>query len=216
MANLNKYGEIEDSVCTKCGEQIKPEWKVCPICATHLSREDEKCSQCGLPLKAGWKACPECGTRVSREPSTSNRRRSLHNRNRRHIQTTFIEALESGDYETAQEMLEEGADINCGENSDRPAPLWCACVNADLNRVIWLVEHGADPNVDKPGSPLEAASSGTFKRSIKKRCLNIMKYLIEVGADVNYEENGLSIVDLSGSKKAKRLLMRYGARSAVR
>lgn len=36
MDHLNKYGEIEDSGCPKCGEAVKPEWVACPACGVQL------------------------------------------------------------------------------------------------------------------------------------------------------------------------------------
>jgi hypothetical protein len=36
MGNLNKYGELDDSNCPKCGSPIKPNWKACPECGEML------------------------------------------------------------------------------------------------------------------------------------------------------------------------------------
>jgi hypothetical protein len=36
VGNLNKYGEIEDSVCPNCGGPVQPEWKACPACGLRI------------------------------------------------------------------------------------------------------------------------------------------------------------------------------------
>ena len=64
MIKINKFGELEGSVCPECGDPIKPEWKACPHCGTRLSLGSATCSGCGSLLKPGWKACPECGKKI--------------------------------------------------------------------------------------------------------------------------------------------------------
>ena len=65
MIKINKFGELEGSVCPECGDPIKPEWKACPHCGTRLSLGSATCSGCGSLLKPGWKACPECGRKIA-------------------------------------------------------------------------------------------------------------------------------------------------------
>jgi hypothetical protein len=62
MARLNKYGELEESTCPKCGDPIKPEWVACLACGASLevgatrgrdespradSRQTFVCPRCG-------------------------------------------------------------------------------------------------------------------------------------------------------------------------
>jgi hypothetical protein len=43
MAELDKYGELKESRCPKCGGPIKPKWVACPSCGAALAgTEGEK------------------------------------------------------------------------------------------------------------------------------------------------------------------------------
>ncbi len=53
---------IEALVCPACGELIKENWKVCPVCEAPLGRP--VCPGCDAPVKENWKLCPECGRRL--------------------------------------------------------------------------------------------------------------------------------------------------------
>ena len=51
MTQTNKYGELEDGVCPKCGDPIKPKWVACPGCGVALpsidaKSADEDCRHC--------------------------------------------------------------------------------------------------------------------------------------------------------------------------
>jgi len=46
--------------CQNCGANLKPGWKVCPIC-THPINEKGICDTCGNELESIWKVCPICG-----------------------------------------------------------------------------------------------------------------------------------------------------------
>ncbi len=39
MSALNKYGELEEGNCPKCGKPIKPDWKACPSCGHSFDRK---------------------------------------------------------------------------------------------------------------------------------------------------------------------------------
>ena len=215
MVNINKFGELEDSLCPKCGDPIKPEWKACPQCATRLSKKSLSCTECGSPLKSGWKACPECGKRVNGGRKSSWDRKTQS----KDIQDLFLDALKADDYESAQDILDDGANID-RPTSQGPNALWSACVRADPTQVEWLIEHGANPNdtgLGKGHSNLEAAAGGTVKKEKKRKCLQVMEMLINAGADVNHQDDSrLSIVELAGSGDAQRLLLKHGARRGRR
>lgn len=50
--------DVTRSNCPACGEPVKPEWKICPLCETRL--QSPVCPVCGLAVEARWKRCPEC------------------------------------------------------------------------------------------------------------------------------------------------------------
>lgn len=48
--------------CPQCGEPVRDNWRLCPVCETRL--RPEACPGCGAPVKENWKRCPECETRL--------------------------------------------------------------------------------------------------------------------------------------------------------
>ena len=36
MSSTNKYGELSDAACPKCGDPVKPKWVACPGCGAQL------------------------------------------------------------------------------------------------------------------------------------------------------------------------------------
>lgn len=64
MAELNKYGEIEETTCSGCGNLIKTEWVACPQCGENLKeRNNEKIVKQELSLQEKF-MCPFCGKTV--------------------------------------------------------------------------------------------------------------------------------------------------------
>jgi hypothetical protein len=43
--------------CPQCGEEVKPEWAICPSCENNLSLN---ICECGEHIKPHWKRCPSC------------------------------------------------------------------------------------------------------------------------------------------------------------
>jgi hypothetical protein len=55
--------EIEArSQCPGCGARTRPEWQLCPACATRLRRQ---CASCGQLLELPWRLCPYCASPVA-------------------------------------------------------------------------------------------------------------------------------------------------------
>ena len=50
--------QTKEKKCPTCGEPIKANWRICPVCETNL--RDLQCPRCGKPVKENWKRCPEC------------------------------------------------------------------------------------------------------------------------------------------------------------
>ena len=43
--------------CVKCGENLEPDWVICPFCKTE---KGPKLCACGKELEQEWVACPYC------------------------------------------------------------------------------------------------------------------------------------------------------------
>ena len=52
--------QLQALVCSNCGAEMRPNWKLCPECGTPAG--PLVCASCGMELKPNWKLCPECGT----------------------------------------------------------------------------------------------------------------------------------------------------------
>ena len=111
----------------------------------------------------------------------------------------LIEAIDEDNFERFEELLEEGGDLDSRPHFlslDRVnmPPLHYSCYQGKLEYVVALVEAGA--NVDKVEinsayeTPLIAALA-----SYEKTRIEVAKYLVEAGADVNIAVNNYSALD---------------------
>jgi len=111
-------------------------------------------------------------------------------------------AAREGYIDTVRALIENGADVNLPTASDQMTPLLLAIVNGRFDIAKYLLEHGADP---KPASNEEAtalftaidvkwAPLGWYPApkldNENTDYLDLMKLLIEKGADVNARMNG--------------------------
>lgn len=89
--------------------------------------------------------------------------------------TPLGEAVTQGSFEIIQDLLEAGADPDCGSES---TPLYAAAVQGRIEIAALLIQAGADVNLSSDGeTPLMgAAAEGN---------MNIVQLLIEAGADAN-------------------------------
>lgn len=86
-------------------------------------------------------------------------------------------AAESGDTNTVDFLLENGACLNCMDSSW--TPLMSASAKGDINMADFLLRKGIDLNS-------EVFPEGTaIKFAIQKNNLEMVKFLIEKGADIN-------------------------------
>lgn len=162
MENLNKYGEINDCGCPRCGNAIKPEWKVCPNCAERLVSESVSCAKCGTPMQKDWRACPRCGTLDSSKD----------------VQHVLLDAVAQCDFGKAQSALDAGAQID---------PSWLASVAFSNNEsaIIWLIDKGVNVNATHNWNgytPLHYAVGRTQScyKGGKRKALNLMKQFTTV------------------------------------
>lgn len=55
--------EDQEIKCPNCGEELEPDWDVCPRCETVFYRK-KRCTSCGRELKPQWKICPDCKEKI--------------------------------------------------------------------------------------------------------------------------------------------------------
>lgn len=92
----------------------------------------------------------------------------------------LAESSENGDVEMAQEILEQGADIN-GFNRDGRSALFMAADSEDNAEMIeFLLQNGADPNSTVPDSRLTPLHTTAYHGETES-----VKLLLESGADPN-------------------------------
>ncbi|MDH4064296.1 MAG: ankyrin repeat domain-containing protein [Acidobacteriota bacterium] len=112
--------------------------------------------------------------------------------------TPLLFAARDGYVESVRALLEAGADINRAADSDKNSPLLVALINGHFDLAAELVERGADVNwtADNGVTPLYAVLNVQWApkalypqpqayRQQKRTYLDMMRVLLEHGADVN-------------------------------
>ena len=109
----------------------------------------------------------------------------------------------SSDYQldALKALIEKGADIN--ETCDDSSPLHEASHECDSNVVSWLIEHGADFNLDLGDGyrPVIAA--------IRSDNAETLKTLIDAGADLNFtyfDDTPAAVADNKDSPECLKVL----------
>jgi len=159
--------------------------------------------------------------------------------------TALHYAAREGHIATAQLLLGSGADVDQLSGGDQSSPLLVAVINGNYDLATIFLEHGADPNLvsDDGAGPLFATLNIEWSlrtwypqpqmfRSQKTSYLDLMKALLEAGADTNQRTSthiwyaaynaGRMGVDFTGATPfwraayatdvtAMRLLVEYGA-----
>lgn len=159
--------------------------------------------------------------------------------------TALHYAARQGHIETVEILLEGGADIDHQSGGDNSSPLLVATINGNYDLAKMLLERGADPNLvsDDGVGPLFATLNIEWSlrtwypqpqafRGQKTHYLDLMKMLLEAGADPNQRTSthvwyasynaGRMGVDFTGATpfwraayatdvEAMRLLHSYGA-----
>jgi ankyrin repeat protein len=138
----------------------------------------------------------------------------------------LIDAIDLSDSNLIQEAINIGADVNFSNGK----PLRWAVMTGNLPIVHKLVTLGANVNANKSDAIIRAASDGNLPivnylimkgshglngalvKAVARNYLNIVKRLLEVGADidVNYNLPFLSAI-FNGHKEMIKLLVSAGA-----
>jgi hypothetical protein len=87
-------------------------------------------------------------------------------------------------------LVRHGADVN-GEWDGNFPNIWSPCESVNPAALRWLLEHGANPNTQRPGRPMSALDYliGTYGRSSDMaECIDI---LLEHGGTTRYDLPGV-------------------------
>ena len=148
-----------------------------------------------VSIALGFLAYGECSTIVNRvgDKSVSD---MFHGPT-----VALVEAIVAGDFESANELLQQGADINqIGKYSDITPLIWVGAVTKrDLNKMEYMLKHAASPNIrgenSNEMSAMEIAVSGDSKA--------LLELFLKYGGDATLEATSMS----KGGALRRNLLM---------
>lgn len=125
----------------------------------------------------------------------------------------LVEAVEQGDIDEVERLLDAGEDVDVGRDSDGLTPLLTALIMNRTEITELLLEHGANPNAfdDRQMAPLQIAI-------LVGGNTDVVEWLLDAGADVNTgsDQGGsfyspLSAAAASGNLEVLDLLLDAGA-----
>jgi len=120
----------------------------------------------------------------------------------------LLDSVRRSDKELIELLLNAGAEIN--DNSGFWSPLGIAIKEKNIEIVKFLIEKGADPDLEVSGH-----SDAPILRALKLKAYDIAKLLIDSGADPNCGEdykNPLTIVAEQDNVEMMKYLLEKGAR----
>ncbi|MBN2315392.1 MAG: ankyrin repeat domain-containing protein [Sedimentisphaerales bacterium] len=129
-------------------------------------------------------------------------------------QTPLHEAAEQGYGDVAQSLISKGADINAKSNTWHTTPLIAAIKNGHKNVAELLIAKGADVNAKGRGEDT-ALHVTAMNRSKMKDCTDIMRQLLDKGADIEARQRHgatpLACAAYDGNVETARFLIEHGA-----
>ena len=124
--------------------------------------------------------------------------------------STWLEFLKNNDFLSVKKNIKDGADVN-EENENGESVLACALKNrCDMDLLMLLIDNGADINdFDDDGVSI-------FDMSITYNNIEMVKYMIEQGIDVNFTQRRSKFTPLMSAVSYGRvdiviLLLEHGA-----
>ena len=131
------------------------------------------------------------------------------------LETALIIASQNGYLDIVEFLLEQGANLHLKDKDQKSALIW-ACIRGHYDVAIRLVSAGADVNASVDGVSLLEVIMVTTCFSTRKDILELLKTVVEAGADVNKKnEQGHSPLRLAFVTKKSidviRLLLENGA-----
>lgn len=119
------------------------------------------------------------------------------------LNTRFLEAVEEGDFERAEQFLKQGANINARNPAGETALIW-ASKNGQVGMALMLVVKKASLDAQDP-----AGRTALFHAS-EKGFYEIVRGLIDGGADVTIEERaGKKALDVAIKSGSAELVMLF-------
>jgi ankyrin repeat protein len=119
----------------------------------------------------------------------------------------IFKAIDAGDLKWVQDLIQSGVDPNQLNQDGLSTPVHAAIHGLELDILRFLLTHGGDPNRGYPYTPLETA--------INKGNAELMKVLLECGAEVNHptfgKETPLQLATRSGKRELVEMLLEHGA-----
>lgn len=101
------------------------------------------------------------------------------------VSINLIHAAYSNDLETVKKLIESGVDPNDFDPNNMSALISASCSMFNFKEMCeYLLLHGANPNL------YTTDKLSALKSAAKHQNLDIIKMLLEYGADPNFEKNG--------------------------
>ena len=126
---------------------------------------------------------------------------------RDNIRTALRSAISNHDLRSANLLIERGADVNAGGVT----PIWSAVYNSDIKRIRMLLEHGARVNFPTCSNIYEET---LLHAAVKIGSTDIIRLLLDYGAEIKPEEDLLSLVDKQTNPELWNLLIKHGAKQS--
>ena len=120
----------------------------------------------------------------------------------------LYQALRNGRLEMAEALLNGGADVNRVSGEFETPLLTSACIYFPRDSVVWLLDHGADPNRQDnlgrtPAFTLLQYRAGHFPSESEQDTVELLTKLHQAGADFQISsDDGKSARDLSAERGA--------------
>jgi len=131
-------------------------------------------------------------------------------------ENALLLAMKAGDLVAVEKALKEGADVNKAENDEGATPLHHAANMGNAEMVDLLIKHGANVNAYN-------ADTGLFPITCVAAMgddVEIVKSLVDAGADVNLGEGGNTILDtvieFSKAKPHPKIIAYLKSKGAIR
>lgn len=118
------------------------------------------------------------------------------------------EALQTRQYERANQLIMKGADVNWRPNRDARPTIFFPIYNGEFEIVKLLIRHGADINA-------ESAHGTALRQAALDGRVDVIEHLLDCGADPD-SKGSLGLTALSGAVKNNhyrvvKLLLKAGA-----
>lgn len=126
-------------------------------------------------------------------------------------QELFVEAYQTGSWDTVRELITTRPEININRNDAKGLnAVYCAsALTQEASALTFLLEHGAESNL------LTSTGLSALNLTIKEGCLNKMSLLLQSGASIEHSYRGgwtpLLIAVFHGRREVLELLLDKGA-----